>query len=100
MSEDISVRSSRVRDNIYVEFWLNAETPCVSELSQYNNMLVEEIQDQFKDLIKKHDLDFASDSCFIVENSDKQNLVICLIGEDTEELCRDLEKMGFPVEEV
>jgi len=84
----------------YLEFKMPVNATELDTIEQYGQMLKETIERDFKTLVKKHNLEFSSESPFIVHENDRTFLVICLLGKTDDSLTADLDARGFPKEDV
>jgi len=93
--EEIEVFYSCNKAGTYIQFRWPVNCCELNELIVYDKILQKQIQEDFAPLIKEFDLDFSTESSYLVHDGEKKYLVICLQGKTTPELESSLSKAGI-----
>lgn len=93
--EKIEVSYSINKSGTYVQFKYPVFAYELNELIAYDKFFQEQIWEMFKELAEKFNLNFSTDSSYLIHEGDEQYLVICLIGQSSPELEKELIKFGI-----
>ena len=95
--EEVTVcYNNGTKAGVYIEFKMPIHAFSIEDMNAYDRFMRENIKRQFGDLMKKYELDFSTDTSYVINDGDKTYLVSCLLGAKSRDLDRELEQMGIP----
>lgn len=97
--DKIDLFYSNTKAGTYIQFKMPVNTCELEELNSYDKYLKKQINKEFGDIIKDYDMEFSTDSSYIIGEGETNYLVICLQGETTPELENTLKKTGIEKKE-
>ena len=92
--ESVDVCYQNTKAGTYVQFRMPIQASEAAEVTAYDNFLRKSIQKDFKSLIDRFEMDFSTDSSYILPHGEKLDLCVCLLGETTPELEEALAEIG------
>lgn len=91
----IEVFYSNNKSGTYIQFRWPVNSCALDELATYDRALQKQIREEFLPVMEKFDMDFATESSYLIHDDDGNYLVICLNGKTSPELERCLSEAGI-----